>query len=414
MSPATLNKIRLAFLASILVLIGVGFTLHLNLEKLAGLALLILAAWHVSRGLLARRHEDAAFRQARETADLAGRKSAELLANLSRELRTPLHGLLVMIDLLLQDEVKPSRRRRLQIAQQCADRLVALVENLLNGTGTPARRAEALSRRVDGSVTGPSVTQRPLQILLAEDDPINQEVARDILEGAGHRVQVVSNGRDAVAACDRAAFDLVLMDVQMPEMDGLQATAAIRSREREAGPHTFIAALSAWTGPGATAECLRAGMNVTLTKPLRPEQLYQLIAEVAATSASAGDQRPAIDNEAALVRDLPGILAQLVQLLETEGPTQVEEIAAGVAARDAQRVRRAAHKLAGALGTFRAQPAVTTAQCLEEMGRHGDLEEAPEAVEKLRAEVDRLLVALRTLVAHQDNSSSRQVNAPSA
>jgi CheY-like chemotaxis protein len=119
---------------------------------------------------------------------------------------------------------------------------------------------------------------RRLKILLAEDNAINQKVTVRMLGKLGHLVTVVSNGREALAAWEKARFDLVLMDLQMPKMDGLECTAAIRLREQQTGSHTQIVALTAHALKGDAERCLDAGMDGYLSKPLRSEDLHAVIA----------------------------------------------------------------------------------------------------------------------------------------
>jgi PAS domain S-box-containing protein len=114
-------------------------------------------------------------------------------------------------------------------------------------------------------------------ILVVEDNPVNQVLARRLLTKHGHRVTTASNGREAVVAVEAQAFDLILMDVQMPEMDGLEATSAIRDRERTTGLHVPIVAMTAHAMKGDEDECLRAGMDGYITKPIRPEELFRTI-----------------------------------------------------------------------------------------------------------------------------------------
>jgi CheY-like chemotaxis protein len=115
------------------------------------------------------------------------------------------------------------------------------------------------------------------KILLAEDNPVNQMVAARLLERRGHRVTVAANGREAVAAVEREEFDLVLMDVQMPEMDGFEATAAIRKAETGTGRHLPIFALTARAMKGDAERCRLAGMDGYLPKPIRPADLYAIV-----------------------------------------------------------------------------------------------------------------------------------------
>ena len=127
----------------------------------------------------------------------------------------------------------------------------------------------------------------PLKILLAEDNPVNQAVAVRLLERRGHRVTVAADGREALAALRKESFDLVLMDVQMPEMDGIEATAVIRQEERKTGAHVLIIAMTAHAMKGDQERCLLAAMDGYLSKPIRPQDLYAVLAQ-----ASAVEERP--------------------------------------------------------------------------------------------------------------------------
>ncbi|MBZ5660963.1 MAG: response regulator [Acidobacteriia bacterium] len=116
-----------------------------------------------------------------------------------------------------------------------------------------------------------------LRILLAEDNPTNQLLAMRLLEKRGHEVTVAGNGEEALEALEKRAFDLVLMDVQMPGLDGLQATQAIRKNERKTGKHIPIIAMTAHAMVGDMERCLKAGMDDYITKPIRPQQLAELM-----------------------------------------------------------------------------------------------------------------------------------------
>jgi CheY-like chemotaxis protein len=116
-----------------------------------------------------------------------------------------------------------------------------------------------------------------LRVLLAEDNPVNQRVASRLLEKRGHRVQVVSDGREAVAALEKENFDLVFMDVQMPEMDGFEATAAIRRKEEGGAVHQRIIALTAHAMKGDKERCIAAGMDGYLSKPIRAQELDDIL-----------------------------------------------------------------------------------------------------------------------------------------
>jgi two-component system sensor histidine kinase/response regulator len=117
-----------------------------------------------------------------------------------------------------------------------------------------------------------------LRVLLAEDNAVNQRLATRLLEKRGHRVTVTANGREALDALEKGTYDLVLMDLQMPEMDGLQATAALRAREEHNGTYVHVVALTAHAMKGDRERCLAAGMDGYLSKPIRPQELDDLLA----------------------------------------------------------------------------------------------------------------------------------------
>jgi CheY-like chemotaxis protein len=130
---------------------------------------------------------------------------------------------------------------------------------------------------------GPAaVTLPPLRILLAEDSVVNQRLAVAILEKHGHGVTVAGDGQTALEVLRDGAFDLVLMDVEMPNLDGLEATAAIRQRERDGGGHVPVIAMTAHAMKGDRERCLEAGMDDYVSKPIRAADLFQKIAEVLA------------------------------------------------------------------------------------------------------------------------------------
>jgi len=142
-----------------------------------------------------------------------------------------------------------------------------------------------MARAVSPSAPLPSPSETPaaiLRVLLAEDNAINQRLAKRLLEKRGHKVSITATGREALMMLEEAPFDVVLMDVQMPDMDGLQATALIREREGRLGMHTPIIALTAHTMKGDRERCLNAGMDDFITKPVNAEEL---IAVVEATAA---------------------------------------------------------------------------------------------------------------------------------
>ncbi len=125
---------------------------------------------------------------------------------------------------------------------------------------------------------------RRLRLLVADDSPVNQEVAAGLLELCGHTVVAVSTGREAVAAWEQATFDAIFMDLEMPDMDGLEATRYIRQEEVASGRRTPIIALTAHALKSVHDRCLAAGMDRCITKPLQPAELMPLVASLAAAS----------------------------------------------------------------------------------------------------------------------------------
>ena len=146
--------------------------------------------------------------------------------------------------------------------------------------------AEALDAAVALRAAAPVAVQSvPLNILLAEDNRVNQRVAMAMLERDAHRVTVVDNGKLAVDAAAQSTFDVILMDVQMPEMGGFEATAAIRARELSTGAHVMIIAMTAHAMPGDRERCLAAGMDGYIAKPLMPDVVRQALKDVVAVPA---------------------------------------------------------------------------------------------------------------------------------
>ena len=224
-----------------------------------------------------------------------------------------------------------------------------------------------------------------LQILLAEDSLVNQKLAVALLETHGHTVTVVGNGRAAVSAVESQPFDVVLMDVQMPEMDGLAATAAIRAESRVRGGHVPIVGMTAHALKGDRETCLEAGMDEYVAKPIRAHQLFAaieaVIADRPALSAPPTRSLPqggGVDWSEALraVQDNPALLATIVEAALEEIPRLLASIRRAVSDRNSTALRLAAHTLKGSLRYFGAAPAVEQAQCLEQMGSDGDLHAA--------------------------------------
>ncbi len=152
-----------------------------------------------------------------------------------------------------------------------------LFNTLVKALGSPVPRLEPTAA---GPQPASPAGRRPLQVLLAEDNPVNQKLAVRLLEKQGHTVAVANNGKEALAALERQPFDLVLMDVEMPEMGGLEATTAIRRKEQETGRHVPIIAMTAHAMKGDRERCLAAGMDGYVSKPIPAKDLFAVIADL--------------------------------------------------------------------------------------------------------------------------------------
>jgi signal transduction histidine kinase/CheY-like chemotaxis protein len=279
-----------------------------------------------------------------------------------------------------------------------------LLEAILAALGKPLRppvRPEVITRH------SLREARRKLHILLAEDNPVNQVLAARLIEKRGHSLVVAANGREALAALKDQFFDLVLMDIQMPEMNGFEATAAIRDTEKTTGKHLPIIAMTANAMAGDRERCLAAGMDAYLAKPIQTEELFAII-EGSGSITVAGRCRPTYADGSALVIDGPSLLArfdgdkrlltEVIKLFLEQEPKLLAAVRDAVSRQDAKALEQAAHSLKGSVCNFSAQAAYEAALTLEMMGRQRDLGGAEEALQVLIAESVRLQPALQVLI----------------
>lgn len=277
-----------------------------------------------------------------------------------------------------------------------------LLDMILQIHGVPAESPGV------AEISSQPVGRRALKILLAEDSPVNQKLALGVLGRQGHSVTIVTTGREALAAIAREKFDLILMDIQMPEMDGLQATAAIRQQEAADGGHIPIVAMTAHAMKGDRERCLESGMDGYVAKPVRSRELFATIEEVlrqsrqvseTAASPLASDQSTEeILNWEQLLAATDGdrdSLRELLAAFEGESRQMFAEIDGALPRRDAPLLRRAAHTLQGSARVFASETAQRAAQRLEQLARLEQFEQAPAAAEELRRVIARLLDSLR-------------------
>jgi light-regulated signal transduction histidine kinase (bacteriophytochrome)/DNA-binding response OmpR family regulator/HPt (histidine-containing phosphotransfer) domain-containing protein len=253
-----------------------------------------------------------------------------------------------------------------------------------------------------------------LRILLAEDNEVNQRLAVKILQKRGHAVIVAGDGRQALAVLESQTIDIVLMDVQMPEMDGFAATAAIRQREKASGTHLPIVALTAHAMKGDRERCLSAGMDAYVSKPLRAEELIKVISGLVPiaiapqplaapaialrpTPAVSLSNPPAVLDPAGILDRVEGdrkLLEEMIDLFLRQTQKLLPAIRSAGERGDGQALERAAHKLKSSLGNFGDHRASDAAQRLEILGRDGQFALAEKAIAELEQEVARLHAAL--------------------
>ena len=235
-------------------------------------------------------------------------------------------------------------------------------------------------------------------VLVAEDHAVNQKVVRRMLERRGHDVTVVGDGRQALEALAHRGFDIVLMDVQMPEMDGFEAVAAIRDRERDTNSHVPIVAMTAHAMKGDRDRCLAAGFDAYIPKPIRSEKLLTTIAELVGGPVHPGPEASplssAFDREAAMacVDGDEDAFREVVGLFLEDVPRLLAEIAAAIREGNAPAVNRAAHTIKGTAGNFAASEVVAAARRLEDS--EGSRDRARADLDTLTAALDRFRDAL--------------------
>ena len=258
-------------------------------------------------------------------------------------------------------------------------------------------------------------TYRPLRILLAEDHPVNQKLAVRSLEKKGHRVTVANNGIEAVQACERDTFDVILMDLLMPKMDGIEAARTIRKMETMTGDRTPIIALTANAGLEDKERCRDAGMDEFLSKPVRARKLYETIQRLVPRTANAGQAESEdeagpphvstpspfdgidiasalelVDGDENILREMAGILIDCM-------PNMLTNIREAARDGDRQKLIRAAHNMKGSVGNVCATDAMDAAARIETLAEKGDMNAAVEATGELEDVVERLRPSLNRL-----------------
>jgi CheY-like chemotaxis protein/HPt (histidine-containing phosphotransfer) domain-containing protein len=272
-----------------------------------------------------------------------------------------------------------------------SDLLDAILVAIACGSDNPI--ASELTTSVAPSASG----ERSLRILVAEDNLINRAVATGILEKQGHVLVHAANGREAVEAFKDGAFDLILMDVQMPEMDGFEATRRIRELEEATGGHITIAAMTAHAMAGDRERCLAAGMDDYVSKPLRKEDLRRALNRAKSEPEPIESTGTVLYSREQLLSQCDGdqkLMSERATIFGASTPQIVRAMGEAVEKRDASALATHSHKLLSSLGAFGAERALALTLRLEKQGRENNFGGAKERVAELERETHKIYAAL--------------------
>ena len=253
----------------------------------------------------------------------------------------------------------------------------------------------------------PRIDNRPLKILVAEDTPFNQTFIMRLLEKHGYHAGLVENGGQVLEALSRHPFDLVLMDIQMPEMDGFEATREIRKLEKQTGNHIPIIAMTAFAIEGDRERCLAAGMDEYVSKPISSEKLFGAI-ESLLPSKTLKSKDPESDDEIldrqSLLEAFEGdrdLFNELVEIFVSDYPGMLTALQEAVKNKDAETLNRTAHSLKGMLRNFQAESAADTAFELEKRGKEKRLDDIDGLIGHLEKQIAEVEQKLQELVKQQ-------------
>jgi len=316
--------------------------------------------------------------------------------------------------ILLTPAVKDDRTGRAKEfgVQACLIKPVlesSLRECVLAACSEPERQQGNLRIEAEGKVANP-----PLRILVADDVEVNQKLATSLLRKQGHSVVAVSDGQEAVELYKHEVFDLVLLDIEMPGMGGIEAACQVRILDRSAGRRTPIIALTARAMKGDAQDCIAAGMDGYITKPVDPDKLCEAIASVTGPGAlhrsplsvrTSGlidewEERAVFDRQE-LLQQLDGDIdfaQELAGSFLTNCAGHLARMHDAFSDGDCAALREEAHAFKGALANLRARRAQEAARMIEQMARAGDLTHASEAFTKLRAEIEVLKASLASVL----------------
>jgi len=247
-----------------------------------------------------------------------------------------------------------------------------------------------------------------LRILLAEDNEINRQLAVRLLTKRGHSIQVATNGKIVLDLLDKSEFDVILMDVQMPEMDGFETTAAIRKKEKLTGAHIPIIAMTAHAMKGDRDRCVEAGMDSYISKPINAVELMEVLESFPARKTTPIETPPnpmhVLNYPVALSRvgGDHALLMDLALLFRDESAKLLSEIREAAGRKDMDALQRAAHSLKGSASTFAADDAYNAAAKIERLAAEPHWAGIQETISTLEVDIERVLVALGELAANKE------------
>ena len=255
--------------------------------------------------------------------------------------------------------------------------------------------AKAPTERIIAPKVEPQpAVSRPLEILLCDDNSINQKVAARILQQLGYKPDITANGREALDAMDKKRYDVIFMDVMMPEMNGLDATQEIRNRQKNRVSPNYespiIIAMTAQAMQGDREKCIEAGMDDYLAKPIRPGDVRNMIDKWSTQKEAAAAKAPAVKTDSPAPAESPidmerltelaggdkDMLRELVELFFKQTAKQLEQLETAIGENKAEEVRHLAHSCKGASATMGMAPLAAIFFELEKMGRAGSLDGA--------------------------------------
>ena len=242
---------------------------------------------------------------------------------------------------------------------------------------------------------------RPITVLVAEDEQVHRELVAHLLRSRGHHVVTARNGREALLELARHPVQLVLVDLQMPEMDGFQLAAAIRTWEKGQGGHLPLVAMTASVMSSELDRCHVAGIDEALIKPIGRERLFRMVESLATDTGPSVLPPPELAGRAAFLEGLgndSSLARRLVDVFLENSGRLVDDIGRAITERDGERLRRAAHTLKGSVSNFPAGAARDTAARMELIGFDADFDAAQDVFPLLQKEIDRLRELLPTLI----------------